>query len=77
MHGTNKRHRMRIFITSANVSQNHNGFKDLQIPIYSLIHRHLPNLKVLVINCVCENDLSHCGLVTPYGNIGLGQHWLR
>ena len=35
--------KMRIFITSANVSQNHNGFKDLQIPIYSLIHRHLRN----------------------------------
>ena len=21
--------------------------------------------------------LSHCGLVTPYGDIDLGQHWLR
>ena len=23
------------------------------------------------------NELTHCGLVTPYGNIDLGQHWLR
>ena len=22
-------------------------------------------------------DLTHCGLVTPYGTIGLGQHWVR
>ena len=21
--------------------------------------------------------LTHCGLVMPYGDIGLGQHWLR
>ena len=21
--------------------------------------------------------LTHCGLETPYGDIGLGQHWLR
>ena len=25
----------------------------------------------------CRVDLTHCGLVTPYGNIDLGQHWLR
>ena len=23
------------------------------------------------------SELTHCGLVTPYGNINLGQHWLR
>ena len=23
------------------------------------------------------NVLTHCGLVTPYGNMELGQHWLR
>ena len=22
-------------------------------------------------------DLTHCGLVTPYGNKDLGQHWLK
>ena len=22
-------------------------------------------------------SLNHCGLVTPYGNIDLGQNWLR
>ena len=22
-------------------------------------------------------ELTHCGLVTPYGDINLGQHWLR
>ena len=22
-------------------------------------------------------QLTHCGLVIPYGNIDLGQHWLR
>ena len=21
--------------------------------------------------------LAHCGLITPYGNTDLGQHWLR
>ena len=24
-----------------------------------------------------HNELTHCGLVTPYGDINLGQHWLR
>ena len=23
------------------------------------------------------NELTHCGLVTPYGDINLGPHWLR
>ena len=23
------------------------------------------------------NELTHCGLVTPYGDIDLGQHWVR
>ena len=23
------------------------------------------------------NELTHCGLVTPYGDMELGQHWLR
>ena len=23
------------------------------------------------------NELTHCGLVMPYGDIDLGQHWLR
>ena len=22
------------------------------------------------------NELTHCGLVTPYGDINLGPHWL-
>ena len=24
-----------------------------------------------------NRELGHCGLVTPYGDIYLGQHWLR
>ena len=27
--------------------------------------------------CLGLNVLTHCGLVTPYGNIDLGQHLLR
>ena len=28
--------------------------------------------------CQCNaSSLTHCGLVTPYGNINLGQLWLR
>ena len=23
------------------------------------------------------NELTHCGLMMPYGDIDLGQHWLR
>ena len=23
------------------------------------------------------DELTHCGLMTPYGDIDLGQHWLR
>ena len=23
------------------------------------------------------NELTHCGLATPFGDIDLGQHWLR
>ena len=25
----------------------------------------------------CKVMLTHCGLVTPYGDMELGQHWLR
>ena len=25
----------------------------------------------------CDASLTHCGLITPYGDIDLGQHWLR
>ena len=24
-----------------------------------------------------DNSLTHCGLMTPYGEIDLGKHWLR
>ena len=24
-----------------------------------------------------NSDLTHCGLVMPYGDMELGQHWLR
>ena len=27
--------------------------------------------------CCTSGQLTHCGLVTPYGDRGLGQHWLR
>ena len=27
--------------------------------------------------CTGFNELTHCGLVTPYGDRDLGQHWLR
>ena len=27
--------------------------------------------------CLSLNVLTHCGLVTPYGNKNLGQYWLR
>ena len=27
--------------------------------------------------CFSLNGLTHYGLETPYGDIGLGQHWLR
>ena len=27
-------------------------------------------------NLLGANELTHCGLVTPYGDIDLGQHWL-
>ena len=42
--------------------------------------------KVAIIYRKTTNNLSlfpgaksstHCGLVMPYGNINLGQHWLR
>ena len=26
--------------------------------------------------CLGANVLNHCGLMTPYGDIDLGQHWL-
>ena len=27
--------------------------------------------------CICRDVLPHLGLVTPYGDMELGQHWLR
>ena len=29
------------------------------------------------IECDTDSALTHCGLVTPYGDTDLGQHWLR
>ena len=39
-------------------------------PLYPLAWRHLKKLSHV-------SDLSLSGLVTPYGDIGLGQHWFR
>ena len=30
-----------------------------------------------MIYCNHKPSLTHCGLMTPYGDIDLGQHWLR
>ena len=30
-----------------------------------------------IIRCNRCNELTHCGLVTPYGGRDLGQHWFR
>ena len=30
-----------------------------------------------IVISVGQNELTHWGLVTPFGNIDLGQHWLR
>ena len=32
-------------------------------------------MHVVLVGTVCL--LTHCGLVTPYDSIDLGQHWLR
>ena len=32
---------------------------------------------VLLLPVLVTNGLTHCGLSTPYDDIGLGQHWLR
>ena len=29
-----------------------------------------------IICKISSAELTHCGLVTPYGNLDLGQHWL-
>ena len=57
----------------------------IQVEYLSIGHRmehikhHLDDLLVVVVD-ICKRkikDLTHCGLVTPYGDKDLGQHWLR
>ena len=39
-----------------------------------------PHTQHQTLKCSYDNTficLTHCGLVTPYGDIELGQHWLR
>ena len=46
------------------------GNKPLPEPMLTQIsRRHIASLG--------HNELNHCGLVTPYGNIDLDQHWLK
>ena len=40
----------------------------LKITLLQLLS-HLPGIN--------DYELTHCGLVTPHGDINLGQHWLR
>ena len=64
MLGTDTRHKMRIFITSVNVSQNHNGFKDLQIPIGKTPVRIIlwcPIIKMLIKACFLIQPLEQEG----------------
>ena len=32
---------------------------------------------ISIASSLDPNELIHCGLVTPYGDIYLGQHWFR
>ena len=41
---------------------------------FPIIHHHQI---ILLFNDINTCDLTQCGLVTPYGTIGLGQHWVR
>ena len=48
-----------------------------EIHVFSFKRMHLKMLSAKWPQlCLCLNVLTHCGLMTPYGNIDLGQHWL-
>ena len=39
-----------------------------------ILHCHMGNFKKVSLK---RCNLTHCGLVMPYGDIEQGQHWLR
>ena len=39
----------------------------------NILYEEIELLKLLL----CPSELNHCCLLTPYGDINLGQHWLR
>ena len=46
--------------------------------IYSWLCDYLFNADCIFKACTnMTSPLTHCGLMTPYGDIDLGQHWLR
>ena len=50
---------------------------DIPLPHYSWLYINLKSLQVKSCYNSWINGLTHCGLVTPYGDINLGQHWLK
>ena len=65
-----------------------NGFSNGLLPVGtqilqetsqpSIIKIHLEfTYPKLHLNSPMTYELTHCGLVTPYGERDLGQHWLR
>ena len=42
------------------------------INLESVFFLHMRN-----IYCIIANPLNYCGLVAPYGDRDMGQHWLR
>ena len=47
---------------------------------HALIHigsAHFAYISLLLHKEKCKDQLTRCGLVTPYGDRDLGQHWLR
>ena len=44
--------------------------------LHIVYHLQLSN-RIILDLCLKMASLTHCGLMTSYGNIDLGQHWLR
>ena len=47
------------------------------LPLVKRLARSLHAAVIQAINPVALTSLTHCGLVTPYGDIDLGQYWPR
>ena len=66
---------MDTLFRSFNASISVANFAELSACVFSWLEEHCKP-QVCVLDRLIGISSTHCGLLMPYGNIDLGQHWL-